>query len=159
MRKGNIYGYYGDNDNLNSVAFSLGIEALGKNLQVVMISFLEFTSSMEKELIKKFEPDFRIFQFTKKQDQLMEKVALKDITDEINQAFHFTKKVVDTGECDVLILDGIFDVIEKGYLEPNIILEILDKKEEYMDIILTGKNLSMELEGKINSIYKLVKEK
>lgn len=103
MRQGQISIYYGMGKGKTAVAVGRGMRAIGEEQRVVMIQFLDYHNSKEIALLKKLEPDFRIFRFEK--DRAAEDVqgaendeALhKEIFNEIRNAFNFAKKIVDTG--------------------------------------------------------------
>ena len=83
----------------------------------------------------------------------------KEISSEIRNAFNFAKKILDTGECDMLMLDGILECIEEGYLTEAEVLEMLDKRSDSMDMILTGTHLTDGIAQKADCIYQIVPEK
>ena len=58
MRKGQISIYYGAGKGKTSVAVGLGLRAIGEELRVVMIQFLDYYNSKETGILQKLEPDF-----------------------------------------------------------------------------------------------------
>ncbi len=165
MRQGQISIYYGEGKGKTSIAVGRGLRAIGEDLQVVMIQFLDHYNSKEITLLKKLEPDFRIFRFEKDRseaaalDAEADEAMRKEIAGEIRNAFNFTKKIVDTGECEMLILDGVLECVEKNYLTETELQELIEKRPEYMDVILTGRILPMGLVEKAESIYQIFTEK
>lgn len=165
MRQGQIAIYYGAGKGKTAVAVGRGMRAIGEDLRVVMIQFLDYHNSKEIALLKKLEPDFRIFRFEKEREEAevaeaeRDKALHKEIFDEIHNAFNFAKKIADTGECEMLLLDGILECVEKGYLQEKELEEILEKRPDFMDIILTGTVLPAGLAEKAGSIYQLIAEK
>ena len=165
MRQGQISIYYGMGKGKTAVAVGRGMRAIGEEQRVVMIQFLDYHNSKEIALLKKLEPDFRMFRFEK--DRAAEDVqgaendeALhKEIFNEIRNAFNFAKKIVDTGECEMLLLDGILECVEKGYLQESDLHEIIGKRPDFMDIILTGTILPTGIAEEAENIYQLVAEK
>ena len=156
MRQGQISIYYGMGKGKTAVAVGRGMRAIGEEQRVVMIQFLDYHNSKEIALLKKLEPDFRIFRFEK--DRAAEDVH-KEIFNEIRNAFNFAKKIVDTGECEMLLLDGILECVEKGYLQESDLHEIIGKRPDFMDIILTGTILPTGIAEEAENIYQLVAEK
>ena len=65
MRQGQISIYYGMGKGKTAVAVGRGMRAIGEEQRVVMIQFLDYHNSKEIALLKKLEPDFRIFRFEK----------------------------------------------------------------------------------------------
>jgi len=165
VRQGQISVYYGAGKGKTAVAVGRGLRAIGEDRRVVMIQFLDYHNNKEIALLKKLEPDFRIFRFEKERDgaealeaEVGEELH-KEIFGEIRNAFNFAKKIVDTGECEMLLLDGILECVEKGYLQESDLEEIIEKRPEYMDIILTGTVLPQGLTEKAESIYQIIAEK
>ena len=165
MREGHIAIYYGEGKGKTSIAVGRGMRAIGEDLRVVMIQFMDYHNSKEAALLKKMEPDFRVFRFEKeregmdlREDQLDENLK-KEIGGEIRNAFNFAKKIVDTGECEMLLLDGVLECVEKGYLQEADLEDLIDRRPSYMDFILTGTILPEGLAEKTSNIYQLILEK
>ena len=165
MRKGKIIVYYGGGKGKTCVAVGRGLRAIGDGLRVVMIQLMDYYNSREMSLLKKLEPDFRIFRFEK--DRSGEEVCSaevdstvrKEISGEIRNAYNFAKKIVDTGECEMLMLDGVLECVEKDYIEEAELEELLERRPEYMDILMTGAVLPEELAGMAECVYQIVAEK
>ena len=165
MRQGHIAIYYGKGKGKTAIAVGRGMRAIGEDLRVVMIQFLDYHNSKEITLLKKMEPDFRIVRFEKDRDGVdvhegeLDECLRKELSSEIRNAFNFAKKIVDTGECEMLLLDGVLECVEKGYLQEADLEELIDKRPSYMDFILTGTMLPEGLVPKTQNIYQLVPEK
>ena len=63
VKTGQIAIYYGAGKGKTSVSLGKGIRALGENLRVVMIQFMDYHNNQEIALLEQLEPDFRIFHF------------------------------------------------------------------------------------------------
>ena len=57
---------------------------------------------------------------------------------------YFAKKVLSTGECDLLILDEVLGLVEKGIVSVEELKAMLDCRED-TSVILTGITLSDEI--------------
>ncbi len=160
MKTGQIAIYYGAGKGKTSVSLGKGIRALGENLRVVMIQFMDYHNNQEIALLEKLEPDFRIFHFEKDREgaEMTEEIR-KEIASEIRNAFNFTKKILDTGECDMLMLDGILECVEENYLSEEEVVEMMEKRPNTMDMILTGTSLPQSISQKADHIYQIVTEK
>lgn len=160
VKTGQIAIYYGAGRGKTSVSLGKGIRALGENLRVVMIQFMDYHNNQEIALLEKLEPDFRIFHFEKNRDvaEMTEEIR-KEIASEIRNAFNFTKKILDTGECDMLMLDGILECVEEHYLTEAEVVEMMEKRPNTMDMILTGTSLPQSIAQKADRIYQIVMEK
>lgn len=161
MRKGSIFIYYGQGKGKTTLAIGQGIRAVGEDLSVIMIQFLDYNNTKEAIPLKKLEPDFKIFRFEKMRENIVDlsESSKKELEGELRLAFQFTKKILETGECDLLILDGVTDAIEKKYIDENALCEILDKKQSYMDVIITGTHIFENISQKADYIYNICTEK
>lgn len=165
MRKGQISVYYGAGKGKTAVAVGYGMRATCEGLRVVMVQFLEYHNSKEIKELERLDPDFRVFRFEKERDgAVLRKAEVnqalhKEISSEIQNAFNFTKKIVDTGECEMLLLDGILECVEKGYIQESELEEMMEKRPEFMDILLTGTILPGSLAKKAENIYQISTEK
>ena len=159
MKNGQISVYYGGKGK-TCMVLGRGLHALGDHLRVVMIQFMDYQNKKEVALLEKLEPDFRFFCFDKERsEEQLDDCSKKGIESEIKNAFSFSKKIVDTGECDMLVLDGILECIEKGYLSEESLAELLEKRPAYLDIILTGSTLPAQVGEKADFVYKIQTEK
>ena len=57
---------------------------------------------------------------------------------------HFAKKVLATGECDLLILDEVLGLIDNGIITVDDLGQLLQARCESMDVILTGNSVNDE---------------
>lgn len=161
MRKGNVFVYYGRGKGKTSLAIGRGIRELSHGHSVIMVQFMDYDNKTEIEPLKRLEPEFRIFCFEKARecvDETDENVK-REITSEIRTGFTFTKKILETGECDILILNGILDAINAGYILAEEIKSVLYKKTSYMDVVLTGKQINEEVFECANFVYTISVEK
>lgn len=161
MRKGNIYVYYGEGKGKTTLAVGQGIRAVGEELRVIMIQFLDYNNTKETVPLKKLEPEFKIFRFEKMRENIndLNEHSKKELENEVKTAFTFSKKILETGECDILILDGILEAIARGYITENGLCEILEKKPSYMDVIMTGSTIYECVSQKADFIYHIATQK
>lgn len=124
-----------------SLALGKGIAALTDQKKVIVIQFLKGNTKRDGiELLKGLEPEFKVFRF-EKSDSCFEELSEQEKKEElinIRNGFNFAKKVVTTGECDLLILDEILGLMERGIVSAEELERLLEAREENMSLILTG---------------------
>lgn len=157
METGLVQIYCGNGKGKTTAAIGLGIRAIGSNLKVIMIQFLKNDDTGECATLKTLEPHFKVFHFEKRRGFTWtltdeEKAELKK---EVGMAIKFAKKVMDTGECDVLILDEIFGAIATGYVGEEELCELIDGKSENVELILTGRDVPEEIAKRADYISKI----
>ncbi|HIT88661.1 MAG TPA: cob(I)yrinic acid a,c-diamide adenosyltransferase [Candidatus Coprocola pullicola] len=160
MRKGSIFVYYGTAKGKTSLAIGRGICSLGKEQSVVMIQFMKHNSNIgETTPLKRLEPDFKVFHFEKMRYDDTEDAIKQGIANEVRNAFTFAKKILETGECDVLILNGLLDAVTEGYLTAEEVLSSLAKRTSYMDVLLIGQHAEESILQQADFVYHIVTEK
>jgi cob(I)alamin adenosyltransferase len=96
--------------------------------------------------MRRLEPEIKIFHF-EKSDENFEKLSEDKKKEEIiniKNGINFAKKVLSTGECDLLILDEILGLVEKNIISVDELKNLLECREE-TGIILTGITLNDEI--------------
>ena len=70
----------------------------------------------------------------------------------IRNGFNFARKVMATGECDLLILDEVLGVLERNIITVEEFEKLIGSKEDYMGLILTGKVFPEQLRSYVDAI-------
>ena len=77
------------------------------------------------------------------------------ITIENEEAFDATRKVAATGECDVLILDEVLGLVEKGIVSAEEVHELLGEASDSTELIFTGIKLCPEMMDWADDVYQI----
>ncbi len=158
---GSIQVYYGEGRGKTTAALGLGIRVAGRGREVIMVQFLRRKHSDTLDFLKKLEPELQIFRFetgTSGYSHLCEEERQEQLAN-IKTALSYTKKVLDTSQCDLLILDGIFGLVDFGIITVEELEELIMKKDESMDLILTGKKMPERIGEIADSVYSITTEK
>ena len=158
---GSIQIYYGMGRGKTTAALGLGIRAAGVGKQVIMVQFLKSKHSDTLDFLKKLEPALQIFRFERSAcgyEDLNPEERQEQVSN-IKMALGYTRKVLDTGQCDLLILDEIFGLVDYGIITVDELKELLDVRNESMDLILTGRHLPDEFRELADCIYCISTEK
>lgn len=141
--QGLIHVYTGDGKGKTTAALGLGMRAAGCGLKVIMIQFLKDNDCGELCSCEKLGENFEIKRFQKGHKGFIWEMTEEEIEilkKETKDGFDFAVKTAKNGECDVLILDEIFGCVGNMLLTENDIIDMLDKKSEKTEIVLTGRN-------------------
>ena len=147
MENGLVEVYYGSGKGKTTAAIGLGIRAIGNNYKVIMIQFLKNDMTGECKILKDLEPYFKVFHFEKKRGftwQLTDEEK-NELRSETLNALKFASKVMDTGECDVLILDEILNSVDVGVITEEEVFEIIKNKSDDVELVLTGRTLPLKI--------------
>ena len=72
---------------------------------------------------------------------------------------NFAKKALVTGQCDMLVLDEVLGLVKEGMATEDQILEVLQAKSLYTDVILTGRDSLPRVFDMADNILNIVPEK
>ena len=153
---GLVHVITGDGKGKTTSSLGLALRAIGNNLRVNMIQFLK--SGFTGELYSTKKLGFTIEQFgvdalKEKQKHLQEfadrtgrftfQPDIKE-KDAAMQGWEHAKKVIKSGDYDVVILDEINCVLEKGLIPLDEVLDIV-KAHGKVELVLTGRDAPKEL--------------
>ncbi len=146
MEKGIIHIYTGDGRGKSPAAIGRAVQAAVRGEQVVIIQFLKGKGLGDTEFVRKMEPEIKLFRFEKSDEnyeELSEEKKAEEIMN-IRNGLNFAKKVLTTGECNLLILDEVLGLLDKNIIEVEDLKNLLAQKGE-TDVILTGISLNDEV--------------
>ena len=117
--------------------------------------------SMETEgmgIIKRLEPEFKLFRFEKSPiffAQLSEEEK-DEARINIRNGLNFAKKVLVTGECDILILDEILGILDEGIISLDELKALIcQARQSEAELIMTGTVYPQELDEYADEITKV----
>ena len=140
--------YYGNGKGKTTAAMGQSIRAASKGLRTIIIQFLKGKDSQEFSYLKKLEPDIKLFRFEKADEYygylLTEYQA--EVRKNIIIGINFSKKVLNEGECDMLVLDEVLGLVDLNIITIQDIIDLINMKEDYFKLVMTGLNMPPELE-------------
>lgn len=152
---------YGPGKGKTSAAVGQCIRAASLGQSVIIIQFLKGKDAEEFNFLEKLEPDIKLFRFEKEMQSYRELLASqqKEERQNILNGFNFAKKVLDTGECDVLVLDEVLGLLDLEIISVEDIVNLIRLKDDYCRLVLTGRELPSEIAEYADIISKIALEK
>lgn len=146
MAKGSVTIYSGDGRGKSPAALGRAVQTAVGGGSVVLIQFLKGKGLEDTEFLRRLEPEIKLFRFEKSDENFEElsEARKQEEIGNIRNGINYAKKVLSTGECDLLILDEVLGLVEKGILQAEDLKSLLDCRAA-TDVILTGINLSDEV--------------
>ena len=146
--------YYGLGKGKTTAAVGQCIRAASLGYEAIVIQFLKGRDAEEFSYLKRLEPEIKIFRFEKEKeyfDELPKEIQNEEKKNILN-GFNFARKVLETGECDMLVLDEVFGLVEYGIITVEDIINLIQLKDDYYKLVMKGQNLPPELEPYIDMI-------
>lgn len=153
--------FYGPGKGKTSAAVGQCIRAASLGQNVIIIQFLKGKDAEEFNFLEKLEPKIKLFRFEKAMvsyDDLPESQKKEERKNILN-GFNFAKKVIDTGECDVLVLDEVLGLIDLGIAEVEDIIHLIQLRDDYTRLVLTGRELPEGIAEYADIVSKITLEK
>lgn len=147
MKQGLIHIYSGDGHGKSPAALGKAVMAAAAGERVVIIQFLKGRGLQDTEFIRRLEPEIKIFRFEKSETDfaaLPEDKKQEEVVN-IKNGLNFAKKVLTTGECDLLILDEVLGLIDNEIITVEDLKNLLEARDGETDIIMTGISLNDDL--------------
>ena len=156
MERGIVHIYSGDGRGKSPAALGRAVQAAAAGEQVVIIQFLKGKGLEDTEFVRRLEPEIKLFRF-EKSDEFYEELPEEKKAEEdmnIRNGMNFAKKVLSTGECNLLILDEVLGLIEKNIISVEDVENLLNQRGE-TDVILTGISLNDEICSLADEVSKI----
>ncbi len=156
-----IHVFYGDGIGKTSAAIGQCIKESSLGNKVIVIQYLKGKGIDEFSALEKMEPEIKLFRFERSNEKFcdLSEECKKEERMNILNGFNFAKKVVETGECDLLVLDEILGLIDYGIITEEDIVNLIKLRSDEHRIILTGKNMPARLKEHVETISRIDQEK
>ncbi len=157
MGKGMIQIYSGEGHGKSPAALGRAVQAACSGEYVVIIQFLKGRGLAESEFVKRLEPEIKIFRFEKSVEDfsLLSEEHKAEEKQNIRNGLNFARKILNTGECSLLILDEVLGLIDNEITTVEELKTLLAGKPEEMEIIMTGIALNDEVCALADNVTKV----
>ena len=168
LQEGLVQVYTGTGKGKTTSSLGLALRAVGHNLTVCMIQFMKSGDTGELFAVERYLPNIKIIQFgkdaldekqmkifshkgEKKHDNTLQEdevyIFLPDSDEEeaSRRGLEYAKRVVTTGEADIVILDEINCAIDKKLINVDDVVDLIKKKPKHVELILTGRGAPQKI--------------
>lgn len=137
--KGLIHLYHGDGKGKTTAAVGLAVRAAGAGFKVAFVQFMKGNNSGEINILKSLE---NVEVYKSEKDYGFFRLMPKEVQDELtaihNEIIEEGFKFVQDG--GVVVLDEITHALNFGLIDNERVMELIDKKSENVEIVMTGRN-------------------
>ena len=153
-----IQVYYGPGMGKTSAALGNAIRAASVGKSVYLIQFLK--GQLDEDYFKRLEPEVKAFSFERSTHNFSElnEEEKKEEKQNILNGLGFARKVLTTGECDILVLDEFLGLSDEGIVSEDDMINLISLGPDSMQLILTGMILKDGLRKRCDQIYKIIDE-
>lgn len=137
-----ITAYYGNGQGKSSAALGFAVREAGNGKTACVITFLK--AEVNYDFLKRLEPEIRIFRFERSKMNFNDLLPEERDEEKVNlkNGLNYARKVITTGEADVLVLDEVLGAINEDMISESELIDILKLARPSIEVILTGGVLS-----------------
>lgn len=161
MSKGIVRVYYGEGYGKSTAALGTAICEVSHGKTATVISFLKEKNTESEELLKKFEPELKYFRFEKTEssfDELSPSEKEEEIMN-LKNGYNYSKKVITTGGCDVVVLDEILRLLDEKIITEQEFVDLAEAVPDDMVVICTGVRVPDRIRACADELYQITSEK
>ena len=146
MEKGQIHIYTGDGKGKTTAAMGLALRASAYDKKIYILQFLKGRKTGERLSAEKFDNiTFERANKSQKFFMQMNEEEKKEQKEEIKDIWNKISDLLESSDYEIIIFDEIMGAISTGMVELENVKELLNKKGEDKEVILTGRNAPQEL--------------
>ena len=142
MRKNTIRIIYGAGNGKSAFAVGYGLLGALAGKKVIIVQFLKgVLEERSLEILERMDLEMKVFRFERSRcyfEDLPEDQK-KEETMNLRNGFNFAKKVMATGECDLLILDEVLGLVDQEVISREEFIRFLQSADDETDLIMTGR--------------------
>jgi len=152
MNKGYIQIYTGNGKGKTTAALGLSLRAVCAGRKVFFGQFLKGMDYSELDA-GKYLPGFDLQQFGT-DSFIFEKPGQEDI-DAAMEGLERAEEVLASGEYDIVVLDEVNLAIHYGMFTAAELIEVLDKRDQKVEVVLTGRYADISLIEKADLVTEM----
>ncbi len=156
-----IQAFYGQGKGKTSAAVGQALREIGEGQHVSIVQFLKGKIADEFQILSRLEPDVQIFRFDQSGLSYCDLSFVEKEKEKQNiiNGFNYAKKVIETGESDVIILDELLGLVDLGIIDTEDVIDVLRIEGDYKKLIITGNHLAEEMIPYIDVICEMISVK
>lgn len=157
MGKGHVTIFCGGGKGKTSAALGQGIFGASAGKSVIIIQFLKGKMGERIDFIKRLEPEIKVFCFEKseKDYQSLSPEEQQEEVMNIKNGLNFARKVLTTDGCDILILDEVLGLVDKGIITLEELLALIEAGDGDTELVLTGIQMFDELYPYADDVFRI----
>jgi cob(I)alamin adenosyltransferase len=144
LEKGLVQVYTGNGKGKTSAALGLALRAIGRGLKVYVIQFIKGGFDYGELHVVDRLPNLTLKAFGRGKF-ITSKPPEKEDVRFAEEALKLAKEIIESREHDIVILDEINVALHLKLIKLREVVDIIKKKPENVEIVLTGRNAPKEI--------------
>jgi cob(I)alamin adenosyltransferase len=148
--KGYVQVYTGDGKGKTTAALGLALRAIGAGLKVYIAQFIKKGDYSEINALKRLSDCVSVEQFGR--GRFTKGKPTPEDIEAARKGLMRIRDVLSSRQYHIVILDEINIAVSCGILSPEDILDIIDRKPDEIELIITGRNAAPEIVEKADLV-------
>jgi len=144
LKEGLVQVYTGNGKGKTSAAFGLALRAIGRGLKVYIIQFIKGGFDYGELYVVDKLPNLKLKAFGQGKFVTQFPPSKKDV-EIAKEALELAKKIVKSGEYDVVILDEINVAMSLRLIKTEEVVKMIKEKPKNVELVLTGRYAPKEI--------------
>jgi len=144
LEKGLVQVYTGDGKGKTSAAFGLALRAVGRGLKVYIVQFIKGGFDYGELYIVEKIPNLKLATFGRGKF-ITEAPPSEEDLKLAKEAFELAKRVVKSGEYDVVVLDEVNVALNLKMISIDEVVDLIKNKPKHVELILTGRYAPIQI--------------
>jgi len=144
LKEGLVQVYTGNGKGKTSAAFGLALRAIGRGLKVYIIQFIKGGFDYGELYVVDKLPNLKLKAFGQGKFVTQFPPSKKDV-EIAKEALELAKKIVKSGEYDVVILDEINVAMSLRLIKIEEVVNMIKEKPKNVELVLTGRYAPKEI--------------
>jgi len=156
MEKGLIQVYTSESEQFNFAPMGLSLRAAGQGLRTLITSFRPYDFMQGAPIASSLLEPFLIIDDTAIDPLSSHSNGTSGVRPQMAEAFERSKEAVFSGAFDVVILNGILDLLGRQLMPLKEILNLLEEKPESVELVLSGSKANQMIIEKADLVTEMV---
>ena len=144
LETGLVQVYTGDGKGKTSAAFGLALRAIGRGMKVYIIQFIKGGFDYGELHVVDRLPNL-MFKAFGRGKFITAKPPEKEDIKLAEEALKLAEEIIQSREYDIIVLDEINVALNLKLIKLQEVVEMIKKKPENIEIVLTGRNVPKEI--------------
>ncbi len=157
MNSNHVVVYCGDGRGKTDAAIGKSIKYASQGKNVIIVQFLKGCNKDDLSILRELEPAIRVFKFESMEEQYIELSKEEQAKEEshIRNGLNYVKKVLQTGECDLLVVEVILGLIDNHIIALKDFVRLIEAKDDDTELVLTGRNFPVGLTSYVSDVFEI----
>ena len=159
LKQGLVQVYTGKTSQMNLAHIGLSLRATGQNLRTFVMGLLPHPFVETEDRALSFLKPNVVVERLPLTSVPSNEILLERDREKINTSFEHIQEIIFSGTFDIIVLEEINQVVDRGIIPMSSILDLIRRKPATVELVLTGGNARGEIIEQADLVTEMVEHK